>query len=345
MKKTLLSIGILSAMAFSANAQDVAPAGSEFKPSAGNITVEMTALSPFSGGGAAPFDLNRDALRNPYLRFRYFLSDGLAFRLQLGINASKSKQDFGGKTEFSGSETGTNTNNSGSSTTTSPSFKVSSNSFLVAIAPGLEVHKGISERLSVYYGAYIDFAMQSAKGKIEGKPGSSSSTASTAAGTGSSSTSAVAGEYSYEVKGQNFGDVNDLGLEAPTGTWSVNPATGAVTSPAFGAGNTADALRPDGQRGFTRLGLVGVLGADYYITKGIYLGVEVSWGWTNYMYKKVSVEEKATNINNSTNTNGTVSPATPANVVSGTRKVEENKDSNWNITPAANLAFRLGFWF
>jgi hypothetical protein len=288
----------------------------------------------------------------PSLRFRYFISESLAFRLNFAIDAAKSNVDFGTKTDITGSSSSLTGSTSISGSTTPAAYKLTSNRFMVAIAPGLEIHKGISERLSVYYGAYIDFAMQSAKGKITGTPGSRTVSSTTSPATGAPTTvtiteSSVAGEYSYEVKGQNLGD--DLSdLTSPTTDFAVT-ATGDVTSPSFGTTSTGNDLRANGNRAFTRLGLIGVLGADYYITKGLYLGLEVSWGYTNYMYKKVTVDEKITDINTSTTTTTTgapvINPTTPDPVITYSNKVEENKDNNWNITPAVNAAFRFGFWF
>lgn len=347
MKKSLISLGLITALALSANAQDAtttttttttgtasaAPSGSEFKPSAGNITVEVLATSPFAGSGK-PFDLSGSETGIPSLRFRYFINESLAFRLNFVIDASKSKQDLGSTNDNSSSTTGIGVNNSASGTNTPTQYKLSSNRFLVAIAPGLEFHKGVSERLSVYYGAYIDFAMQSAKGKITGTPGTSSGSGSFNGAAGSFSSSST-GDYSYEVKGQNLGDLSDLG---PVTDWTA--ANGATFNKKDG-----DALRQDGARAYTRLGLMGVLGADYYITKGLYLGLEVSWGYANTSYKKVIAEEKYTLINTTTTQNGVPNPSVPAPVTTGSSKVTENKDSNWNIAPAVNAAFRFGFWF
>ncbi len=346
MKKSLISLGLFTALALSVNAQDATttapaaalPSGSEFKPSAGNITVEVLAASPFSGGGATPFSLSGSETGIPSLRFRYFINESLAFRLNFSIDASKSNQDLGSTQDFSNSTTGTGVNTSNSGSTTPTQYKLNSNRFMVAIAPGLEFHKAVSERLSVYYGGYIDFAMQSAKGKITGTPGSSSTSGSNN-GTPLSGSQSTTGDYTYEVKGQNLGDLSDLG---PATDWSSNGTN--LVSPTFNKKN-GDALRNDGARAYTRLGIMGVLGADYYITKGLYLGLEVSWGYANTAYKKVTAEEKYTLINTTTTTNGTPTPAVPAPVTTGSSKVTENKDNNWNIAPAVNAAFRFGFWF
>lgn len=296
MKKSFLTLGLLSSLAFAANAQDAATSSSEFKPTAGNVTVELTAQSPFASG--SPFNLDRGGLR-----FRYFLNDNLAVRVGFLIGSSSQKQDFGGKDETSSVAGTTTTGNNA----TLNNVVVKSSSFTVSILPGLEVHKNISERLSVYYGGYIDFTTQSAKASIEASAGSNSPV-------GGTSSSNFDGSYKYEVKGDNFGNINNL----------ANPIgnTGNVTVP--GLANN---------RAFTRIGLTGVVGADYYITKGLYLGVEAGWGFSSTSYKKVTQK-----------TTDTIVP-TGTTTASDTRTVEANKDSAFNLGTSVTTAFRFGFWF
>lgn len=318
MKKTFLSLGILSAFAMNVNAQDAAST-SEFKPSAGNITVEVNANSPFKGSDEM-FSLNNSALR-----FRYFLSDGLALRLGIRIAGNRQKQDYGYTTDYSGNTTGNTPSSANGSSSSNPSYKASTSNTLVAIMPGIEVHKNVSERLSVYYGGYIDFALQTARGKVEGTPTSTNS--STTPGT-SNSTSA-SGSYTYEIKG------NDLNLSstapAPNGNWDASNAS--LTSP-------ANLPARGGNRAYTRFGVAGVLGADFYVTKALYLGLEVGVGVASTSYKKVTITENATDI--VTTTNG-VTPTTPVSSYNSTRV--ENKDTQFDVAPTVNSSFRLGFWF
>lgn len=316
MKKTFLSLGILSAFAMSANAQDAASA-SEFKPSAGNITVEVNANSPFKGSDEM-FSLNNSALR-----FRYFLSESLAIRLGIHISGNRQKQDYGTTTDYSGNTTGNAPSSGNGNSSSNPSYKATTSNTLVAIAPGIEVHKNVSERLSVYYGGYVDFAIQTARGKVEGTPTSSNATSNP----GTSTSTSASGSYTYEIKGAELA----LTATAPSGTW--NASDNSLTRPNNLPGRS-------GTRAFTRFGVVGVLGADFYVTKALYLGLEMGVGLASTAYKKVTVTENATDI--VTTTNG-VTPTTPVSSYNST--TVENRDTEFGVSPLINTSFRLGFWF
>jgi hypothetical protein len=347
MKKSFLSLGILSALAFSANAQEAA-SSSEFKPTKGNITIEFNANSPFNGGAG---DRGIFSLNNNALRARYFLSDGLAIRCQFSVNAHRYKQDLG--TTFDQSNNTPNGNITSSSTsTTTVDYKMTSSNTLVIIAPGLEIHKNVAERLSVYYGGYINLAFQSAKGKIEGTPGSVNTSQTSAAGTNSSNSSAAAGSYKYEVKGSDLGNVSSLGLTDPTTSgvtgqapWTSAPGGGPIFATNGPNTYTSQQLANNGTRGYFSFGLVGVLGADYYITKAFYLGVECGLGLASTSYKKVKTTENTTDINVKTVLNGNTTPATPDPVTSGTYTNTSTKDTQFTFSPVVNASFRLGFWF
>lgn len=335
MKKTFLSLGILSAFAFGANAQDAASA-SEFKPSAGNITVEVNAFSPFKGTNTM-FELNNTASPNyGALRFRYFLSESLALRLQIGLGGNRQKQDYGTTTDYSGNTSGGTPSSANGSSSAYPSYKATTSNTLVSIAPGLEIHKNVSERLSVYYGGYVEFAMQTARGKVEGTPTTSSTNTTPATGTATSSSTSVSGSYTYEVKGAGFVLPEDQ--DAPTGTW--NPTNTDITTPAG-----VEDMRVGGQRAFTRFGVIGVLGADFYVTKGLYLGLEMNVGLTSTAYKKVTTTESGSTIVTTTTTNGTTGTPSDTTPTSFTTTTVENRDNQFNVSPYVTPTFRLGFWF
>jgi len=329
MKKTFLSLGILSSLAFGANAQDAA-SSSEFKPSAGNITVEVNANSPFKGTNNDMFVLN-----NAALRFRYFLSESMALRLGIAVGGNRYKQDYGTTTDYSGNTTGGTSSSGSGNSSTNPSYKATTSNTLVSIAPGIEIHKNVSERLSVYYGGYVDFALQTARGKVEGTPTSTNTSTTNAAGTTNTTSTSVSGSYTYEVKGAGL----VLPENGPTAGWGNVTNTG-VTTPAGIA-----AMRNDGQRAFTRFGLAGVLGADFYIVKGLYLGLEMGVGLASTSYKKVTVTESATDVVTTTTTNGTTGTPDNASPTSFNSTTTENKDSQFNLNPFVNASFRLGFWF
>jgi len=286
MKKSILTLGFLSAMAFAANAQDAATAGtssSELK--AGNVTVELNASSPFSGGGADPFSLNNSALR-----FRYFLNETTAFRLGFSIAREGFNNTYGMKNE----------NTVGGVTTKTEAEKVNlkSSSFTFSIMPGIEKHVLVSDRLSAYYGGYVEFTTNSKKASAE-----------VTAGKDATGKATLDGSYKVEWKGASVEapseDLTLVGLKAP--------ATLTKTDP-----------------GFTRLGLIGVVGADYYFTKGLYLGVEVSWGLTGTTYKATET----------TTTDNTVSGATSSN-----KDTALGKNKAGSLAPATNASFRFGFRF
>jgi hypothetical protein len=301
MKKTLLSIGLLSAMAFSANAQDAAtaaPSSSELK--AGSVTVELNMASPFSGGGAEPFSLNNNALR-----FRYFLSETMAFRLGFSIDRAGFNKTYGTKTETSSTAAGAQA--SGSEDT---KVNVKSSMFQFSIMPGLEFHKLVSDRLSVYYGGYFEFTLNSQKATAEVTPGSSTSAGVT--------TKTNDGSFKKEWKGAS--------LEEP----SEDVTLAGLTAGGTGAGTVSRAETP----GFTRLGLIGVIGADYYFTKGLYLGAEVSWGITGTTYKAVE-----------TTTTDSIVPVGATSVTTTSKVTDLDKNKAGMIAPAANAAIRFGFRF
>lgn len=329
MKKTLLSIGLLSAMAFAANAQDAAtaaPSSSELK--AGNVTVELNMSSPFSGGGANPFSLSNE---NTMLRFRYFTSETMAFRLGFSIDRAGFNNTYGAKTETTQStstQAGVTTTNTG--TTEQNKINVKSNEFQFSIMPGVEFHKLVSDRLSVYYGGYLEITSNSKKSSIEVTSGSASGS-STAPGSVPTSSTNFSGSYKEEWKGAR---IEEFDTEAAAFSTALN---------ANGSLGTVSAGQETSTPGFFRFGLIGVTGADYYFTKGLYLGVELGWGFTSTSYK--AVEYTRTN----STTTGTNS-ATPAAVITPVQDdvketdLDKNK-SGLQLAPFANAQFRLGFRF
>ncbi|MBC7391643.1 MAG: hypothetical protein H7329_20775 [Opitutaceae bacterium] len=335
MKKSLISLSLITALALSVNAQDAtttttttttsgtaaaAPSGSEFKPSAGNVTFEVNAMSPFNGGTGdrALFSLNNG------LRFRYFINEGLAFRLNFSITRSGFNKTYSNTNTFVTTTPGVGATPSNTTTTTTvdDNIIVKSRAFEFSIAPGIEKHNNISERLSVYYGAYIDFTINSKKGSIEVSPGSTSKT-QTALGTTPDNSSNFSGSFKEEIKGAYYGD------NAPA-TATFASATRTFTGPTR-----------DKNAGFTRIGLFGVIGADYYITKALYLGLEASWGVSSTSYKAVEV-----NRTGSIGAGATTAVPAPTAATDYSSKDDGKKGgSSLVITPNVNASFRLGFWF
>ena len=343
MKKTLLSIGLLSAMAFAANAQDAAtaaPSSSELK--AGNVTVELNATSPFFS--ASPFSLStRDQSDNPIgqnsvLRFRYFTSETMAFRLGFSIDRAGFNNTYGTKSEGTNATTaaaGTTTTNT---TTEQNKISVKSSEFQFSIMPGVEFHKLVSDRLSVYYGGYFEITSNSKKSSLEVTSGSSStSTSSTIAGStpSSSSTTNFSGSYKEEWKGARLEEID---------TDLINEE-GHLTK--LGKVGTVSANQEKSAPSFFRYGLIGVTGADFYFTKGLYLGIELGWGFTATNFK--AVEYKRTN-STTTGSTATVPAGAPAAIVFPTQDDVKTTDigknkSGLQLAPFANASFRLGFRF
>jgi hypothetical protein len=297
MKKSILTLGFVSAMLFGANAQDAATSSSELK--AGNITVELNASSPFSGFGADPFSLNNNALR-----FRYFLNENTAFRLGFSIDRSGFNNTFGNATTTTTSGASASPTTDGTANGDKINFK--SSTFQFSIMPGVEKHVMVSNRLSAYYGGYLELTSNSQKAKVE-----------VTAGTTGGSTSApnFDGSYTYELKGAG---VN-------------NPANPSFD---FGQNGQVNGITQNGN-GFFRFGLMGVAGADYYFTKGLYLGVEVGWGLTSTSFSKVEIT-----VNNSTVAHKDPAASTTTKTVA----LDKNK-SGLQLGSWANASFRFGFRF
>ncbi len=93
MKKIVLATFTVICLVFNANSQTLEQKAEEdFRPSAGDVSLEVNLLSPFVVG--QPIYIN-------YLRGRYFLSDNMAIRKGLEFNIISSK-DKGDDWEYSG---------------------------------------------------------------------------------------------------------------------------------------------------------------------------------------------------------------------------------------------------
>lgn len=132
MKKKVLLIAAIAAGVFTTsnvNAQDYKPAGGEK-----NIEVNFAPL------GGNPISINN-------LRFRYFKSSDMAYRLGINIVSNSNTTET------------VETNGAGDDVTLED---VTSN-FGISINPGIEKHFAGTDRLSPYYGAELNFSMNSSK--------------------------------------------------------------------------------------------------------------------------------------------------------------------------------------
>lgn len=115
-----------------------------------------------------------------------------------------------------------------------------------------------------------------------------------------------------------------------TGTESLSPYIGADLDLAFQTSsfeNTSNNTKITGawsdsgvQRGFTRIGANFIIGADYYISKRVYLGTEFGFGFENTKSADIRFED---NFSTPTIQGG----------------------SSFEIGPNFNSSFRLGFAF
>lgn len=102
---------------------------------------------------------------------------------------------------------------------------------------------------------------------------------------------------------------------------SFDNATGTVDNPVFAEGVNREVKGP----GYTGIGLRGVIGADYYIAKRLYLGAEAGFG---FQYEKAG-------------------KTTITNTAAGTTTTVTNKSAgnSFEINPSIITGVRVGFAF
>ena len=238
MKKAFLLFGFAAAV-FSANAQ-VNDEFKTFKPLKGDVTAE---LGLAGGLNNADFTLNEGT--SGLLRFRYFATEKLAFRLGVSVSATSETEKFYG--------TGIDLNREGKAMTNSKGFLLNL---------GIEKHFTGTPRLSPYVAGDILFGVMGQKAKLENTDG--------------------------------------------------NSFVNAVSAETKGPGNFSFGLR-------------GVVGADYYIAKHVYLGAEAGLGFLNSIAGKT---ETTTTIGGTTTTVKTKSAG-----------------STFELNPSVITGIRIGFVF
>ena len=87
------------------------------------------------------------------------------------------------------------------------------------------------------------------------------------------------------------------------------------------AWNGTSALGTYNERGYSKLSFNAVLGADFYIMKHLYMGLELGVGYNILVYKEIEVS-----IDGSLDT-----------------KIPKAKENDFGVN--VNNAIRLGFWF
>lgn len=233
MKKVLLFLG-MAIFGVAAQAQD-------FKPVAGDVTTEFG----LTGGiNNTDFKLNDGAA---LLRFRYFNTEKVAYRLGFNVSSTSDKTNAYG--------TGADAGQKGTFT------KKATN---VLINLGIEKHFTGTDRLSPYVGGDILFGAGSVKETAEN---------TTANG------AAYVKDVFNEVKGP----------------------------------------------GYVSVGLRGVVGADYYIAKRLYLGVEAGLGLVYENEGKTKIKSTVAGVTTTTDT--------------------KSAGSSFNIKPSVITGVRVGFAF
>lgn len=232
MKKVLLFLG-MAIFGVAAQAQD-------FKPVAGDVTTEFGLT-----GGINNTDFKLTDGAAGLLRFRYFNTEKVAYRLGFNVSSTNDKKNaYGVDANQKGTFTQKATN--------------------VLINLGIEKHFTGTDRLSPYVGGDILF------------------------GTGS-------------------------------GTETAENTTNK------GATYTKDVFNETKGPGYVSFGLRGVVGADYYIAKRMYLGVEAGLG---LVYEKEGKTKTTT---------------TAAGVTTTTE--HKSAGSSFNIKPSVITGVRVGFAF
>ena len=195
------------------------------KQSAGSITLEylldLSQLGLFTAGSGQPYSLFNSAIRA-----RYFINEGLATRIHLGINGASTTENFAEKSDGTGDK-GTRT-----AKTNQITFGV-----------GAEKHFTGTDRLSPFVGFQILIQSRSASEKWD----------------------------KYDGSGYNKDFQQTISGKATIGGNTFNKSS------SFGAGLYA--------------------GFDYYFLENVYIGTELSLGFSSTKTADVTIE---TTINNNT---------------------------------------------
>ncbi len=240
MKKLILSVAMLAAGA-AAYAQ---------KPAAGNITTEI-GLTNLLGAPSNPSTLNlNDATSGDpvgMLRFRYFLSEGMAVRANLAFGMATANEvidDDGLLPVVDKSE----------ATVKGTTF---------GISLGIEKHLEGTSKLSPYLGAEFGFLSQTGSAEVTNYDGTNfskgTSTEITGGGTTTLALNALIGADYYITERVYFGAELGIGLFASSNTADgerkVTNSGTSVTTKVFGSSASGFGLAPNAM-GVIRLGII-----------------------------------------------------------------------------------------
>jgi outer membrane protein W len=202
MKKKVLLIAAIAAGVFTTsnvNAQD-------FKPAGGEKNIEVN----FAPMGANPITINN-------LRFRYFKSSDMAFRVGFSVSSSSNTTLEMDNTQ------------SVNGTQSEVELEDKTSTFGLSINPGVEKHFEGTDRLSPYVGAVLNFAMTSTTAtdqSVQATPGNDGVT-----------------DMSKEVyEGETTDGTTTFGLNLVIGTdWYFSKSIYMGTEVGFGFSSTSNA--------------------------------------------------------------------------------------------------------
>jgi len=264
----------------------------QYKPEKGSFTTEMQ-FTPF--GFNAKVDYNNDRVdfsTGPFsmdgLRLRYFVSDKTALRVSLGYN-----NDQGSRTidlDDISEDSYSKTVVTGES-----SEKYSKTTF--SLSPGFEFHFGNWERLSVYFGMEAVLGLTSSKSKVEQ-------------------------DVTRLYYSNNWGEPNFTLHNTYTNKSTIELENSTV--------GCYDGWCEYGyvQNAPMFFGANILLGMDFYIYKGLYMGAEFGFGYTYNKLRKGSYKEDTVTTRKYTNGN------------TDTTKISEDEKLEDKITSS-----NLGFWY
>lgn len=168
--------------------------------------------------------------------------------------------------------------------------KTSENYTVFGISPGFEIHFLKSSRVSPYFGFQVNYENKSSEATYEEYDLEYNN-----------------GDYDYILHPTEYRNAwKTISTYTQTTTWGISTYT----------------VEGIGERGYTSLGANVILGADFYIVKHLYLGLELGFGYNSVRYKEVEIDSESAD-----------------DVV----KYPESKTSEFGLN--VNNAIRLGFWF
>jgi hypothetical protein len=275
----------------------------QHKPEKGNFTTELQ-FSPFAINVKVDYyDEIANVSTGPFsmsgLRFRYFFSEKLALRTTLGF-------------DFDHDKTVRNLDETIDEWyykyVITGEYTEKSRSSMFSIAPGLEYHFGNWERMSLYVGGELFFGITTSKSTIDENIERLYYERS---GYGTD-------DYVYVKKIETEKSIETKNCRREYDDW-------------YGYGRYV-------QNAPMAFGINALLGMDFYIYKGLYMGAEFGFGYSYQTYLKGSHKE-------SSKITTTLSGGRPDTVENTKEDKVEDKVSSGNFSVRYNPMIRLGWKF